>query len=120
MAHEWTPTRISALIGFWTEGLTASEIGKRLEITKNAVVGKVHRLGLPKRTSPIQRKASTIAKVIQMSNLKTGMCCWPDGEPGTDNFHFCGKDAIADKPYCLDHCERAYVKPSRDSRKSAA
>ena len=48
-AIEWTPERIQALMAMWAEGLPASEIGRRLDVTKNAVVGKVHRLGLPKR-----------------------------------------------------------------------
>ena len=46
---DWTPERIAALIALWNEDLSTSEIGRRLDFTKNAVIGKVHRLGLPKR-----------------------------------------------------------------------
>lgn len=54
-SNEWTPERIAALIALWGEDISTSEIGRRLGITKNAVIGKVHRLGLPKRRpSPIK------------------------------------------------------------------
>ncbi len=119
MSFEWTPTRISALIALWSEGMPTSAIGQRLGITKNAVVGKVHRLGLPKRGSPIKQKPRP-AEVISLGSLRPGMCSWPEGEPGTDSFHFCGEPSIADKPYCLSHCERAYVKPSKERKPRAA
>ncbi len=37
----------------WAEGMSASEIGRRLKRTKDSIIGRVHRLGLPKRPSPI-------------------------------------------------------------------
>ncbi|MGO3517023.1 MAG: GcrA family cell cycle regulator [Acetobacter cibinongensis] len=52
---EWTEETISRLRELWAEGLSTAEIGRRLSITKNAVVGKAHRLGLPPRPSPIRR-----------------------------------------------------------------
>ncbi len=54
---EWTEETISRLRSLWQEGLSTAEIGRRLAVTKNAVVGKAHRLTLPPRPSPI-RKAS--------------------------------------------------------------
>jgi GcrA cell cycle regulator len=119
MSEEWTPTRVSVLIALWNEGLTTSQIGLRLGVTKNAVVGKVHRLGLPKRGSPIRQKPKP-AEVISLAALRPGMCSWPDGEPGKDDFHFCGDPVVPDKPYCADHCGRAYVKISKDGKKTAA
>jgi len=119
MTIEWTPTRISALIALWNEGLFTSEIGNRLGVTKNAVVGKVHRLGLPKRGSPIKQKPKP-TEVISLGVLRPGMCCWPEGEPGTEEFHFCGEPTIPKKPYCAAHCERAYVKPSKERKTAAA
>ncbi|MCW8915060.1 MAG: GcrA family cell cycle regulator [Magnetovibrio sp.] len=142
-AIEWTPERIKILIGLWEEGLPTSEIGRRLGVTKNAVVGKVHRLGLKKRQSPIRqtsasssqpKKAKKVAAaaapqpapaktptgdVVRLEELTAAMCCWPEGEPGTPDFHFCGKQAVPEKPYCEDHCARAYVKVSKDKKKSA-
>ncbi|NVN40949.1 GcrA family cell cycle regulator, partial [Ameyamaea chiangmaiensis] len=55
---EWTEELIARLRALWQEGLSTAEIGRQLEITKNAVVGKAHRLGLPPRPSPIRRQAS--------------------------------------------------------------
>jgi len=119
MSEEWTPTRIAILIAHWNEGLTTSEIGNRLGVTKNAVVGKVHRLGLPKRGSPIRQKPRP-AEIISLDALRPGMCCWPDGEPGAEDFRFCGEPAQSDKPYCAHHCERAYVKNIKDKSKRTA
>jgi GcrA cell cycle regulator len=120
---EWTPVRVASLIALWEEGLPTSEIGRRLNVTKNSVVGKVHRLGLTKRESPIQHKKvkkETIATVVRLESLNAGMCSWPDGEPGAEDFRFCGELIVEGKPYCLHHCERAYVKPSKERRNSAA
>ena len=51
----WTEERIETLTALWEEGLSASEIGKALGVSKNAVVGKAHRLKLAARPSPIKR-----------------------------------------------------------------
>jgi GcrA cell cycle regulator len=139
---EWTPERIKVLIALWEEGLPTSEIGRRLGVTKNAVVGKVHRLGLKKRQSPIRQSVTTSAQpkkpkkvvaptpvvtatlpsgdVVRLEELTAAMCCWPEGEPGTPEFHFCGKSAVQDKPYCEEHCARAYVKVSKDKKRAAS
>jgi len=164
MAIDWTPARISTLIALWTEGVSTIEIGRRLDVTKNSVVGKVHRLGLPKRVSPIgsqsrerkpvtakpapasapapaARKDSAVKQAIElaqqprpaptaasepvpkanpvsMDKLSGGMCSWPEGEPGKENFHFCGAPVLEGKPYCLSHCARAYVRPTRDRQRT--
>ena len=54
---DWTDDRISELTKLWNEGLSTAEIGKLLGISKNAVVGKAHRLRLASRPSPIRRMA---------------------------------------------------------------
>ncbi|MCE0743954.1 GcrA family cell cycle regulator [Acetobacter sicerae] len=60
---EWTDETIARLKALWQEGLSTAEIGRQLGITKNAVVGKAHRLGLPARPSPIRRQdGKTAAK----------------------------------------------------------
>lgn len=46
----WTDERVELLKKFWSEGLSASQIANRISgITRNAVIGKVHRLGLAGR-----------------------------------------------------------------------
>lgn len=54
----WSDDRIEALKHLWKEPITCEEIAKRLGgVTKSAVVGKAHRLGLPERprTGPAPR-----------------------------------------------------------------
>ncbi|MCX8667749.1 GcrA cell cycle regulator [Acetobacteraceae bacterium B3987] len=58
MAMEWTDELIARLKELWEQGLSTAEIGRQLSITKNAVVGKAHRLGLPPRPSPIRNKTA--------------------------------------------------------------
>jgi GcrA cell cycle regulator len=52
---EWSEETIARLRALWAEGHSTAEIGRRLGVSKNAVVGKAHRLDLPARPSPIRR-----------------------------------------------------------------
>lgn len=52
---DWTEDAITRLRALWAEGLSTAEIGRRMGISKNAVVGKAHRLNLSARPSPIRR-----------------------------------------------------------------
>lgn len=52
----WTDEMVVDLRKMWADGLTTGEIAKRLGVSKNAIVGKVHRLGLSGRPSPIKKK----------------------------------------------------------------
>jgi GcrA cell cycle regulator len=52
---EWSDEIIARLRALWDEGHSTAEIGRRLGVSKNAVVGKAHRLDLPARPSPIRR-----------------------------------------------------------------
>jgi len=52
-AGGWTDERVASLKKLWLEGLSASQIAKQLGgVTRNAVIGKVHRLGLSGRATP--------------------------------------------------------------------
>jgi GcrA cell cycle regulator len=55
---DWTAEAIDRLRGLWAEGHSTAEIGRRMCISKNAVVGKAHRLHLSARPSPIRREAA--------------------------------------------------------------
>ncbi len=57
---EWNEETISRLRNLWQEGHSTAEIGRRMSITKNAVVGKAHRLTLPPRPSPIRKGLATV------------------------------------------------------------
>lgn len=52
---DWNEDAIARLRQLWEDGHSTAEIGRRMGITKNAVVGKAHRLVLPPRPSPIRR-----------------------------------------------------------------
>lgn len=118
----WTAEKIKQLKKLWLKGKSTVEIGKELGISKNAVVGKVHRLELAARPSPIKRetKKSTTPKQriikkdlkpqnITLMDLKLNSCRWPIGDPKDDDFHFCGADSVTGKPYCAEHCKLAYT-----------
>lgn len=55
-AAGWSEDRVGALKKLWLEGQSASQIAKQLGggVTSNAVIGKVHRLGLSGRAAPSQ------------------------------------------------------------------
>ena len=51
----WTDERIERLKSLWTQGMTASQIADELGgVSRNAVIGKAHRLGLQSRPSPVR------------------------------------------------------------------
>lgn len=136
----WTDERIEELKALWAEGLTTGEIGKRLGVSKNAVVGKAHRLGLKGRPSPIKRPGAATptaaapkparpkpaeakqppAKIRSVVDLSAHTCRWPIGDPKEATFHFCGAPCIPGKPYCAEHAAIAYVGSSKSSREEDA
>jgi GcrA cell cycle regulator len=59
----WTPERVATLERLWTDGLSASEIAARFPgITRNAVLGKLHRLGRLGRGRPTASAKSRAVK----------------------------------------------------------
>ncbi|QNE06393.1 GcrA family cell cycle regulator [Croceicoccus marinus] len=59
----WTDERIEKLTKMWESGSTASQIAEELGgVSRNAVIGKAHRLGLKARPSPVKEKAAVKAK----------------------------------------------------------
>jgi GcrA cell cycle regulator len=207
---EWSDEVILQLRALWDEGHSTAEIGRRLGVTKNAIVGKAHRLDLPARPSPIRRdpdaapvRRAPVRRVegptlpplpSAIADADTGLpafaeapvpvrrpdfapgtpqggaatpppqppviarqivvtpslqrpvvhgtravapppprpvavaprpygrvvtCCWPIGEPGTREFHFCDVPSEPGRPYCEEHVKIAYVKV-RDRREDAA
>ena len=100
---EWTAERVELLKELWADGLSARQIAESLgQVTRNAVIGKAHRLGLSTRTVPSK-------PMIGMLNPVTDRVCqWPIGNPGEKEFHFCGKPSSVNRPYCEDHCMLAY------------
>jgi hypothetical protein len=66
----WTPERRQQALELWAEGLSAREIANRLGcVSRNAVIGVVHRAGKSKRDTPANprgRPKSTTAKVVKL------------------------------------------------------
>jgi GcrA cell cycle regulator len=160
----WTDERIELLKKLWSDGLSASRIAAELGgITRNAVIGKVHRLGLSGRAKspctsvprvrkprsasallrlgrPIVRGNTVLAAAYEIEDevapepidniipigqrrtileLTDQTCHWPVGDPGTDDFFFCGGNTVDGLPYCAYHSRVAYQPPSdrrRDRR----
>ena len=133
----WTPETIELLTKFWNEGLSCSTISNRLgpRFTRNAVIGKVHRLHLARRNpspppgvgptptislAPIVKKPVPVKLVppqpartlhdgpVTLLDLGPQMCKWPIGDVGSSDFHFCGHKHDGDGPYCEYHASRAY------------
>ena len=66
----WTDERVEILTKMWAEGNSASQIAKELGgVTRNAVIGKVHRLGLSNRTTT---SASSKSESKTKSTPKSG------------------------------------------------
>ena len=120
----WTEERLETLKILWNDGLSISQIGQKLGVTRNAVAGKAHRIGLPKRQSPISVSGAParkkVKKVEELSELPLRLalrkiswsrskCVWPSGDPKTTDFSFCGEPIEPGKPYCYEHCVLAYT-----------
>lgn len=67
----WTPDRVATLERLWTDGLSASEIAARFPgITRNAVLGKLHRLGRLGRGRPTASAHSRAVKPPRAPNVR--------------------------------------------------
>lgn len=59
----WTEERIATLTKMWEGGATASQIAEELGgVSRNAVIGKAHRLGLKSRPSPVKANEGKASK----------------------------------------------------------
>ena len=124
----WTEERLEEIKKLWAQGLSISQIGEALGVSRNAIAGKAHRMGLPKRPSPISKPKAEKPKVepvveeqdlplrLELRQLvwSRSKCCWPTGDPKKNGFVFCGDTVVPGKPYCLPHCKEAYT-TSRDA-----
>ncbi len=117
----WSPERVETLSRLWAEGLTARAIAERLDnsVTRNAVIGKAHRLNLQRgkmvpRKDPEPEPVVIDAKLLpRTAGVEPWMCRWPIDEPGKHKLHICGKTAQPGRPYCAEHCTEAYLSRRR-------
>ncbi len=69
----WCEETILRLREMWEQGHSTAEIGRRLGVSKNAIVGKAHRLDLSARPSPIRREP------MERTNERLASCHRPVG-----------------------------------------
>ncbi|MCR4267184.1 GcrA family cell cycle regulator [Nitratireductor sp. ZSWI3] len=166
----WTDERVETLKKLWAEGLSASQIAAQLGgVSRNAVIGKVHRLKLssrgratsqrtrqkkapqtgttttrrPRNTRPVtatigatalqvhfeeEPVAATylqpvgnvvvpISRKLALVQLTENTCKWPNGDPLSEEFSFCGNEAGDAGPYCAYHSRIAY-QPASERRRA--
>ena len=88
----WTEDRVESLKKLWLDGLSASQIAKQLggDLTRNAVIGKVHRLGLSGRAAASQpqrqvfkpaRPARPAVSAAPLSRRPEAVAARPDPTP---------------------------------------
>ena len=135
----WTEEKVQKLKELWSKGHTASKIAGQLgDTTRNAVIGKAHRLELEARapskqssipksrdgkqlkrsSAPTSRKAKfqsiLLDKSFESENPKSleeltdTTCKWPIGHPNEVKFYFCGRKPEGEFPYCKLHVLYAF------------
>ena len=135
----WTQDKEEKLKKLWEKGHTASQIAEILgDTTRNAVIGKAHRLKLaaraPSKKSQSSRKEvsgseNRVEKQIsrksrfksllldknfepenpkKLEELADKNCRWPIGHPDEEGFYFCGRSPIEGFSYCKLHVLYAF------------
>lgn len=163
----WNTDRIAQLKELKARGLSAACIAAEMGggITRNAVIGKLTRLGLgggpriaraprrcaPKPAAPRPRPSRLVVRVgaaplqvvvaepaprielepvaapvipfgqrCSLMKLREDTCRWPVGDPGTEDFFFCGGKRADGFPYCAWHARLAYLPLGGRRREQAA
>ena len=134
----WTTERVAMLRSFFNAGLSCAQIAQEIGVSRNAVIGKMNRLGLsrgrrtaaagtPRAASPrrphvltqrLALKALFAAEPVvtdvvspepcSLFNLTARKCRWPIGSVGTPDFTFCGNATADGVSYCTGHARMAY------------
>ena len=121
----WDEEKLEKLKKLWDEGLPITKIGIEIGVSRNAIAGKAHRLGLPKRNSPISKSGEPrknqetppkhttqqlpLKIMLREVEWSRNRCCWPIGDPKLPGFSFCGTSIIPGRPYCEEHSNLAYT-----------
>lgn len=134
----WTTEKEAELKRLWKTNMTAQEICDAMGlVSRNSVLGKVWRLGLPKRLEnnkvgndkPRQQRPPAIKKTaiprILTAKPKPVVINLSDKQHGKPlmeiksreciwplDVGYCGDKSAEGKPYCEGHCQRAYRKVS--------
>ena len=140
----WNNERVAKLKELWGKGNTASQIAEIIGgISRNAVIGKAHRLNLSykiktksssysnKNTNKkennskekLSKKSRFQSLIIEkdfepenpkkLEELDDNSCKWPIGHPEEKSFYFCGRSSLKDFSYCKLHLLYAYQPKGR-------
>ncbi|HKS84663.1 MAG TPA: GcrA family cell cycle regulator [Pseudolabrys sp.] len=134
----WTAERIAQLRSGVSAGLTCAQIALEIGVSRNAVIGKISRLGLSRGRrpgAPRSRKESSIrrpqvltqrlmlkalfasapiaedvvsAEPCSLFNLAPHKCRWPIGGIDAVGYTFCGNCTVNGMSYCAGHMRMAY------------
>ena len=134
----WTEEKVAKLRELWGKGNTASQIAQIIGgVTRNAVIGKAHRLNLAtksgfhkvKKSKEERKNLGGSGKKISirskfksilldknfepenpksLEELTEKTCKWPIGHPNEESFYFCGRKPEEDFPYCKLHVLYAF------------
>lgn len=147
---DWTDERVSALRRYWASGISAGKISERFGglFSRSAVIGKVHRLKLARRsTTPkavgrrsrqvrlaAQKRASVLAlqgdgwtpqpdqapeRLVSIADWPSDACQWPYGGFDQPVMFGCTCDRVPGLPYCSNHIKRAYRPPEPERKHKA-
>ena len=144
----WTAERVAQLKSGVIAGLSCAQIANEIGVSRNAVIGKINRLGLsrgrnpavprPRRGVSIRRPqvltqqlvlkalfaSGPVAEEVVSSepcsllNLAPRKCRWPIGSVGTVDFTFCGNTTLDGVSYCAGHARMAYRGSERPVNKA--
>ena len=117
---DWADDIIARLRKLWAEGHSAAEIGRRLGISKNAIIGKSHRLCLPARPSPIQR--TCLERIVRPPRPRCPALAELQGKPPvtqpTNSQHVAGAQLTAPMPTSVQRLQPDVAQPTRTPRLS--
>ena len=72
----WDKIKLDQLETLWSEGMPITKIGIELGVSRNAIAGKAHRLGLPKRNSPISKSGEPRKNQIKLRQFVLEIYIW--------------------------------------------
>ncbi len=124
----WTEERVAELRDLHARGLNCTEIGHRLNVSRNTIIGKLARLklhsagkkpshrprpivspdvGLPAEEATELPNELPPSHGVALLEAEPHHCRWPIGEPREADFMFCG-GGITYGSYCGAHARMAY------------
>ena len=68
---DWSEERTATLKKLWLEGFSASQVARQLGgVSRSAVIGKVHRLGITVRETPVRQRVASVRAPSRMARQR--------------------------------------------------